>query len=129
MRFAGTQLSNFMGDTTDFSMISGESQKGRSLERRAVMQGEGYVANAGVQSLGKMRSAEFQADAIKAEADAAAETARAHGFERFASGLAGGIGSMGGGGGGGFSGASMKATGAVPRNAYSTYTPSYNFFG
>ena len=42
MRFAGTQLSNFMGDTTDFSMISGESQKGRSLERRAVMQGEGY---------------------------------------------------------------------------------------
>ena len=42
MRFAGTQLSNFMGDTTDFSMISGQSQKGRSMERRAVMQGEGY---------------------------------------------------------------------------------------
>ena len=74
------------------------------------------VANAGVQSLGKMKSAEFQADAIKAEADAAAETAMAHGIGRFASGLAGGIGSMGGGSGGGFSGASMKATGAVPRN-------------
>ena len=64
MRFAGTQLSNFMGDTTDFSQIAGTSQKGRSMERRAVMQGEGMVANAGVQSLGKMKSAEFQADSI-----------------------------------------------------------------
>ena len=96
MRFAGTQLSNFMGDTTDFSMISGESQKGRSLERRAVMQGEGYVANAGVQSLGKMKSAEFQADAIKAEGAAAGQSAMASGIGNLASGLAGGIGSLGG---------------------------------
>ena len=49
MRFAGTQLANYI-DTMDYSAIGAESQKGRSLERRAVMHGEGMVANAGVQS-------------------------------------------------------------------------------
>jgi hypothetical protein len=129
MRFAGTQLSNFMGDTTDFSQIAGTSQKGRSMERRAVMQGEAMVGNAGVQSLGKMKSAEAQADAIVAGGQAQGQASMASGLGSMFSGLAGGLGSMGGGSANtGFSGASMKATSAVPRNAYSTYTPSYNFF-
>ena len=128
MRFAGTQLSNFMGDTTDFSQIAGTSQKGRSMERRAVMQGEGMIANAGVQSLGKTKSAEFQADSIIAQGQAQGQASMASGLASGISSLAGGIGSMGGGGGGsassGFSGAPMRASNAVPRNAY-----SLNLFG
>ena len=97
MRFAGTQLSNFMGDTMDYSAIAGTSQKGRSMERRAVMEGEGLVANAGVQSLGKIQSAQYQADAIKAEGAAQGQASMASGLGNMFSGLAGGISSMGGG--------------------------------
>ena len=91
MRFAGTQLSNFMGDTTDFSQIAGASQRGRSMERRAVMQGEGMVGNAGVQSLGKMKSAEAQASAIEAGGQAQAQASMASGIGSMFSGLASGI--------------------------------------
>ena len=100
MRFAGTQLSNFMGDTMDYSAIAGTSQKGRSMERRAAMEGEGVVANAGVQSLGKMKASEFQADAIKAGGQAQGQAAMASGIGSMVSGLAGGISSMGSSGGG-----------------------------
>ena len=100
MRFAGTQLSNFIGDTMDYSAIAGTSQKGRSMERRATMEGEGMVANAGVQSLGKMRASEFQADAIKAQGQAQGQAAMASGIGSMVSGLAGGLSSLGGSGGG-----------------------------
>ena len=33
-RFAGTQLSNFLGGTADYSGIAGTSIEGRSLERQ-----------------------------------------------------------------------------------------------
>ena len=100
MRFAGTQLANYIG-TMDYSGMGAESQKGRSMERRATMEGEGMVANAGVQSLGKVQSAEFQADAIEAQGQAQAQASRASGMASMVSGLAGGIGGMFGGGGGG----------------------------
>ena len=90
MRFAGTQLANYM-DTMDYSAIGAESQKGRSLERRAVMQGEGMVANAGVQSLGKIQSAQFQADAIEAQGQAAGQSAMASGISSGISSLVGGF--------------------------------------
>ena len=100
MRFAGTELASYL-NPMDHTAIAGESQKGRSLERRAVMMGEGMVANAGVQSVAKAKSAEFQADAIKAQGQAAAQSAVASGIGSLASGLAGGIGGLAGGGGGG----------------------------
>ena len=100
MRFAGTQLSNFMGDTMDYSQIAGTSQKGRSMERKATMEGEGLVANAGVQSLGKIQSAQYQADSIEAQGSAQGQASMASGLGSMVSGLAGGIGSMGGSGGG-----------------------------
>ena len=86
MRFAGTQLSNFMGDTMDYSAIAGTSQKGRSMERQAVMKGEGLVANAGVQSLGKIQSAQYQADAIEAQGAAQGQQAMASGIGSMVSG-------------------------------------------
>ena len=106
MRFAGTQLSNFMGDTTDFSAIAGTSSDGRRMERQAVMQGEGMVANAGVQSLGKVQSAQYQADAIEAQGAAQGQASMASGIGSMVSGLAGGIGSRRGSGSsyGGFGG-------------------------
>lgn len=119
MRFAGTQLSNFMGETMDYSAIAGTAQKGRSMERRATMEGEGMVANAGVQSLGKMRASEHQADAIKAQGQAQGQAAMASGIGSMVSGLAGGIASMpSGGGGGGGSSFSMSSG-----QSYTPYTP------
>lgn len=90
MRFAGTELANYM-NPMDYSAISGESQKGRSLQRRAIMQGEGMVANAGVQSLGKIQSAQFQADAIEAGGQAAGQSAMASGISSGISSLVGGF--------------------------------------
>ena len=109
MRFAGTELASYL-NPMDHTAIAGESQKGRSLERRAVMMGEGMVANAGVQSVAKAKSAEFQADAIKAQGQAQAQASMASGLSSMVSGIAGGFGSMGGGGGGGSYGANL-ATG------------------
>ena len=99
MRFAGTQLSNFMGGTMNYSQIAGTSAKGRSIERKATMQGEGLAANAGVKSLGAIASAEAKADAIVAGGQAQGQASMASGIGNMFSGLAGGIGSMGGGGG------------------------------
>ena len=96
MRFAGTQLSNFMGGTMDYSQIAGTSAKGRSIERKATMQGEGLAANAGVKSLGAIASAEAKADAIVAGGQAQGQASMASGIGNMFSGLAGGIGSMGG---------------------------------
>jgi hypothetical protein len=127
MRFAGTQLSNFLGDTMDYSAISSAAMEGRSLERKAVMGAEANVANAGVQSMGKVASAGFQADAIKAAGAAQGQASMASGIGSMASGIAGGIGSMPTGGSSDFSGAPMKATNAVPSSAYSTY--SFSPFG
>ena len=94
-RFAGTQMSNFLGGTMDYSGISGTSMEGRSLERKATMAGEAEIANAGVKSLGMIKSAGFQADAIEAQGQAQAQASIASGLGNMASGLAGGISSLG----------------------------------
>ena len=98
MRFAGTQLTNFMGDTTDFTQIGGTSMEARSMERKATMGAEAEVANAGVKSLGAMQSASYRADAIEAGGQAQGQASMASGIGSMFSGLAKGIGSMGGGG-------------------------------
>jgi hypothetical protein len=126
MRFAGTQLSNFLGDTTDFSKIGSTAMEGRSLERKATMGADAQVANAGVQSMGKIASAGYQADAIEAGGQAQGQASMASGIGSMVSGLAGSIGSMGSSSGSSsdFSGAPMRASSAVPRDAY-----SLNLFG
>ena len=123
MRFAGTELASYL-NPMDHTAIAGESQKGRSLERRAVMMGEGMVANAGMQSIAKTKSAEFQADAIKAQGQAAGQSAMASGIGSLASGLAGGIGGLAGGGGGGSVASGPTGFGSAP-----IQTAGINFFG
>ena len=90
-RFAGTQMSNFLGGSMDYSGISGASIEGRGLERKATMIGEAEVANAGVKSLGAIQSAGYQADAIRAGGQAQGQASMASGLANMASGLAGGI--------------------------------------
>ena len=87
-----------MGDTTDFTKIAGTASNGRRLERQAAMKGEGMVASYGLQSLGKTKSAEFQADSIIAQGQAQGQASMASGIGSMFSGLASGISSRGGGG-------------------------------
>ena len=95
MRFAGSQLTNFMGDTMDYSRISGASMDGRSMERKAVMGAEAQVANAGIQSMGAVQSAGYRADAIRAGGQAQGQASMASGIGSMFSGLASGISSLG----------------------------------
>ena len=128
-RFAGTELANYFS-TPDFTSIGGTNMKGQSLQRNTATKAEGLVHGAGINSMAQVASAGFQADAIKAQGQAQGQAAMASGIGSMVSGIAGGFGARGSGGstgGSGFSGAPMKAADAVPRNAYSTYTPAYNF--
>ena len=97
MRFAGTQLSNFIGDTTDFTNIAGNAINGRSQERRAVMSGEADKAIASLNSKATILAAEHNAEAIKAGGQAQGQASMWSGIASGISGLAGGLGSMGGG--------------------------------
>lgn len=98
-RFAGAALTNFMAPTADYTSVGTSGLEGRSLENRSSMMSEGLVANTGVQSLGKIKTAGYQADAIAAEGAAQGQQAMASGIGSMVSGIAGGFGSMGGGGG------------------------------
>ena len=91
-RFAGTDLSNFMGDTMDNTMTSKAAQEARSLERKATMMGEAQVANAGVKSIGDVAAAQFQAEAIEAGGQAQQMQQLAGGISSMVSGIAGGFG-------------------------------------
>ena len=109
-RFAGTAITNFLGDTMDHTQISNAAQEGRSLERKATMAAEGQVANAGVQSMGKVASAQYQAEAIEAGGQAQQMQQLASGISSAVSGIAGGFTSMptGGGNGNPYSTTNMK---------------------
>ena len=94
MRFAGTQMTNFMGDTMDFSKVANESILGRGRERQAAMQSEGLVANAGIKSVGAVQSAGYKAEAIRAAGAAQGQASMASGIGSLASGIVGGFASM-----------------------------------
>ena len=128
-RFAGTALTDYF-NTPDFTTVGRTNMQGQSMQRNAATKAEGLVHGAGINSMAEVAQAGFQADAIKAQGEAQGQAAMASGIGSMVSGIAGGFGSMGSSGssgGSGFGGAPMKATDAVPRNAYSTYTPTYNF--
>ena len=129
-RFAGTALTDYF-NTPNFTQVGRVGMEGQSMQRNAATKAEGLVHGAGINSMAEVAQAGFQADAIKAQGEAQGQAAMASGIGSMVSGIAGGFGSMGSssssGGGSGFSGAPMKAADAVPRNAYSTYTPAYNF--
>ena len=99
-RFAGTALSGYM-DGPDFTGLGRTMMEGASLGRRAVNVAEGDVALAGINSQAKIKSAGYEAEAIKAGGQARGQAAIASGIGSLASGIAGGFGARGSGSGGG----------------------------
>ena len=100
MRFAGTELGSYF-DVPNFTGLGRTMMQGNSLQRNAATAAEGQVSMAGINSTAKIKSAGFQADAIKAQGQAQGQASMASGIGSMVSGIAGGFGSMGGGGGGG----------------------------
>jgi len=100
MRFAGTQLTNFI-DPTNFDAIGKSSINGRSIENQASMQSEAYVDRAEIKALADIEAAKFGAEATRAQGSAQGQASMFSGLGSMASGLAGGFASMPGVGGGG----------------------------
>ena len=130
-RFAGTELSGYMS-TPDFTGLGRTMMEGASLGRRTVSAAKGDVALAGINSTAKIKSAGYEAEAIKAGGQARGQAAMASGIGSLASGIAGGFGARGSGGGGGGFGISPGQIGGVSNGAYGKVTNlgvPYSFFG
>jgi len=95
MRFAGTQISNFM-DNDSFDNISKTAAKSRSQERMAYDQSEGLVDQADINAEATIQAAKYGASATRAEGAAAGQSSMFAGLGNMASGIAGGIANMGG---------------------------------
>ena len=109
-RFAGTELTNFMS-TPNFGEMSRVGMDAQTMERNTATKAEGLVHGAGINSMAQVASAGFQADAIKAQGQAAAQSSIASGIGSLASGIAGGFGSLdsfGASSGGGSYGANLQ---------------------
>ena len=89
MRFAGTQLTNFL-DPTNFDAIGKASIGGTGLQERALMSAESYVDRAKLKADEMIQAAKFGGQALSAEGAAAGQSA-------MWSGLSSGIGSLAGG--------------------------------
>ena len=89
MRFAGSQLSNFI-DPTNFDEISKTSMKGRATERMSVAKADGMVEQADIYGDATIQSAKYGASATRAQGSAAGQSA-------MMGGIASGIGSLAGG--------------------------------
>jgi len=96
MRFAGTQLTNFI-DPTNFDAIGKSSINGQSLQNRASMMSEAYVDRADIQALADIESAKFGASATRAQGQAQGQSAMWGGISSGISSLAGGVAKMPGG--------------------------------
>ena len=117
MRFAGSQISSFLGNSPNFGEMSNTYANARSQERNAATESEAYTANAGLNAMANIRSAEHQARAIEAEGAAQAASSQAQGMSGMMSGIAGGIGNMSFAGS---SAASTPAFGTMPGTPVST---------
>jgi len=96
-RFAGTNLNDYMS-APDFTGLGKTMVEGASLGRRAVNAAEGDVALAGINSQAKIKSAGYEAEAIKAGGQARGQSSMFQGLGSMASGIAGGFGARGSGG-------------------------------
>jgi len=96
MRFAGTQLTNFI-DPTNFDAIGKSSINGQSLQNRASMMSEAYVDRADIQALADIESAKFGASATRAQGEAQGQSSMWSGLSSGIGSLAGGIAKMPGG--------------------------------
>ena len=94
MRFAGTQISNFM-DNDSFDNISKTAAKSRSQERMAYDQSEGLVDQADINAEATIQAAKYGASATRAQGAAAGQSSMFAGLGSMASGIAGGLANRG----------------------------------
>ena len=80
-----------MDSKPDFTKISKEAIKGRSLERRAVTKAEGEVAAAGIRAARDVKGYGYKADAIRSEGERKGKKARMAGALGALGSLAGGF--------------------------------------
>ena len=122
-RFAGTALTDYFS-TPDFTQVGKVGMEGQSLQRNTATKAEGLVHGAGINSMAQVASAGFQADAIKAQGQAAGQSAMASGIGSMVSGIAGGFGSMGSGGGGNSYGGTGGKYGSFTPGSYIDRNPA-----
>ena len=120
MRFAGTQLSNFM-DPTNFDAISFASMGGESEKQNAVNTAYGARDIGGIQGDMYRDMGQYEAMGIKAQGEAQGQSAMMSGLASGIGSLAGGIAKMPGAGGGG--------AGANPQTPFGGNYTDYNFTG
>jgi hypothetical protein len=94
MRFAGTQLSNFIDDS-NYDGISKTASQSRAEERMAVDKAAGLVEQADINAEAMIKSAKFGASATVAQGAAAGQSAMFSGLGNMASGIAGGFANRG----------------------------------
>ena len=90
MRYAGTQLSNFM-DNDNFDNISKTAAKSRSQERMAYDKSQGLVDQADINAEATIQAAKYGASATRAQGAADGQSSMFAGLGSMASGIAGGI--------------------------------------
>ena len=91
-RFAGSiDLTDYLGEGGDWSKATDAQAEGRSSNRVTAIQGQSLLSRTGLNSLASVKSAEAEAEAIKAGAQAEAGAMR-HGA------IMDGISSLGGAG-------------------------------
>ena len=100
MRFAGSQLSNFI-DPTNFDEISKTSMKGRATERMSVAKANGLVEQADIYGDATIQSAKYGASATRAQGAASGQASMFGGIADGIGSLGVGLANRGGSGGGG----------------------------
>jgi hypothetical protein len=98
MRFAGTQLTNFI-DPTNFDPIGKSFINGQSMQNQAVMKGEGLVDRTDIQAEAEIEAAKFGASATRAQGAAQGQASMFSGLSSGIGSLAGGFAKMPGAGG------------------------------
>lgn len=92
---ANADLNEALSKTApNWSALTGQSNKAKAEEQIMGMQASASLANAGIQSLGMTKQAQYEAEAIKAGGEAAAAATEAQGMSNMFGGLAGGIGGL-----------------------------------
>ena len=100
------------------------AQRADSAVRRSGMEADANADIADIMGVAKLKEAEAMAEGIKAQGQAAGQSAMAGGLGSMFSGIAGGIGSIGGGGGGGSFGSMSSFPGVNTSNMTGFFNPS-----
>ncbi len=118
MRFAGTQLSNYL-DPSNFDNIAKSSMEARTTERNADMISKAHVEQADIMGDAAVKAAKYGASATVAQGAAAGQSSMFSGLGSMASGIAGGFASK----------ASSPSLGSNPQTPFGGNYTDYSFSG